>query len=575
MITKNILNDFALNVNTIKINNEIKDDDYFKNEFIKFVSSQNEDEDTFNKYIPNIHKSAVRWIIENKFEGNKEEYFKSIPLFFKHFNREMKQICDSLLFSDNLKKKRKEKRQKKHMILYSAQLLKIIGLNASKIATKEIVNYYKDEIQKQDDFLENYRLISASGKITKLTTNEEKQKQKIAQVLKISHCMEEIAKEKHFNFTFLTITLPSIFHPLPGNQSQKYDGKTPQEAIDKINGYWKLVRARLSNLGLKFGDNLFGIQVLECQKDTTLHLHSVIWHTDNKKMIDEIHQAILSIRKGIEEEKIIDIKLNNGKARASTYLFKYVLKTTTTYKDDFKEKDEDNINDNDTLNDNAIRNMACRHLYGIRAFNFFGLKGIITKFNFLVRHHRSYKNYLPKEIKSCFDNGDMYSFFKYYQDYFENSYIKIDNSKKLLGIIFKKGSYEKDCSILKKKDLEKENEIVFIRKYVYCVFEKKTKTQEEITNINQIDIELKINENIKISFDKVSDKQNIYDCEIEKIISSFGYIEIKDDYKEEDNINDRNRVVQLFNIFQEKHRFTAIYNINNYTEFVLEEKLNE
>lgn len=54
--------------------------------------------------------------------------------------------------------------------------------------------------------------MNADGKITKLISNEEKQKQRIAQILKISKCMESIAKQKGFTFSFITLTLPSSFH---------------------------------------------------------------------------------------------------------------------------------------------------------------------------------------------------------------------------------------------------------------------------------------------------------------------------------------------------------------------------
>lgn len=121
---------------------------------------------------------------------------------------------------------------------------------------------------------------------------------------------------------------------------------------------------------MRFGDDLFGIQVIECQADSTLHLHCCLWHSEEDT--DDIHRAIYKVRDNSKEFVRFDVQLNNGKAKASTYLFKYVLKTHTSYTDNNQD-------------DNAIKNMTARNLYGIRSFNFFGLKGSITKFNFLCK----------------------------------------------------------------------------------------------------------------------------------------------------------------------------------------------
>ena len=112
------------------------------------------------------------------------------------------------------------------------------------------------------------------------------------------------------------------------------------------------------------------------------------------------------------------------------------------------------------MNDEAIKNMTARHLYGIRSFNFFGLKGSITKFNFLCKNYLNYKKYLSKEIKFCLQQGDLYDFITNYEMFFDNAYFTEMGSKKLLGVIFKKGQYELDGQLLKQKDIIKYNEIV-------------------------------------------------------------------------------------------------------------------
>ncbi|RKP33303.1 hypothetical protein BJ085DRAFT_32954 [Dimargaris cristalligena] len=66
--------------------------------------------------------------------------------------------------------------------------------------------------------------------------------------------------------------------------------------------------------------------------------------------------------------------------------------------------------------------MAVRNLYGVRSYNFFGLKGSKTKFNFLVKNYGRYKKSIPEEMRICFGSGDMYDFITNYEKYFENAY---------------------------------------------------------------------------------------------------------------------------------------------------------
>ncbi|MCW0070038.1 replication endonuclease [Burkholderia pseudomallei] len=548
-----ILNNSTLNVNTHKdyLLNYFTDNilNTYELSYVPFYNVVNEDttrekkhkkafsDNRLNKLVPEIHKSYVHWIIKNQFGGNEQAYIETIPLFFEKFSSNNKKVCDNGIFEEKKNDRKKLNKKRRQLILYSSQLLKLVGLNRSSITTRDIVTAYREEIKQQDEYLKSFRLIDANGRIRKLVTNEQKQREKIAQILKISKCFEEIAKDKEFTFTFLTLTLNSHMHCNPLNNNCSFEGHTPQEAINAINNYWKLIRAKLSNLGLKFGDDLFGMQVMECQVDSTLHLHAIIWHDKDEELIKKIHDEIRetkNLSRDFGNQKII---LNNGKAKASSYLFKYVIKTHTTYNDEKKD-------------DSAIKNMACRNLYGIRSFNFFGLKGSITKFNFICKHYLNYKKELSKEVLSCLKNGDLYSFVTKFQGYFENQYITEMGSKKLLGVIFKKGHYENDLCMLKTKDIIKLNQIIFIKNTQYCVFEKNF--EEEIKTVISIDLDLPCYSNIKQSFDKVTKKQDFYDKEINKIIDTKNYICNEIDFECINYKSILEKSVQLFNIIQEK-----------------------
>ena len=554
-----ILSELSKNVN---ITEEEKEEFYLS--FLKMIE---EEEEKINKsvfkdsrltaLVPEIHKPVVYWIIKNQFSGNDFEYSKTIPLFFEKFGSKSKSVADDNAFIQNKSKRRQLTKQRKHAVLYASQLLKLTGFNRPKIATNDMVKAYREEMEKKDDYINSLRLINSKGGITRLISNEAKQKQKIAEIQKINKCFEEMAKDRLFTFTFLTLTLPSSYHSNPLNGNCSFDGKTPQQASNQLNKYWQSIRARWSNLGLVFGEDLFGVSVVESQGDTTLHLHCCVWHhyDDTKK----IHAEIFAVQNSSEEKVNFDIKLNNGKAKASTYLFKYVLKTHTDYK----------------LNDNAIKNMAVRNLYGVRGYNFFGLKGSKTKFNFLVRNYGRYKKSIPEEMKFCFKGGDLYDFISNYEKYFENSYHGKGKNKKLIGVFFKKGEYEFDIQNLqefkKKTNIININEIVFIEQRQFCVFEKNY--QGEIDNVSSIDLNLPQYANIKTSFESIKYKQTLYDFEKEKVIDNSGY-EI---YKNKSVMKKKkfnhsffnNDLLQLFNIIQEKLALTGQYLKNDEFDMIV------
>ncbi|CAJ0679098.1 hypothetical protein R77591_00167 [Ralstonia mannitolilytica] len=555
-----ILSQLTKNVNIIEEENE-----EFYLSFLKMIEEEEEktnksvfQDSRLTALVPEIHKPFVYWIIKKQFSGNDFEYSKTISLFFEKFNSKLKSIADDNAFIENKSKKRQLAKKRKHAVLYSSQLLKLTGFNRPKVATKEMIKSYCEEMEKRDEYISSLRLVNAKGGITRLVSNEQKQKEKIAEIYKISKYFEERAKDKIFTFSFITLTLPSSYHSNPLNGNCSFDGKTPQQAIDQIGNYWKLIRARWSNLGLVFGEDLFGIQVVECQGDTTLHLHCCVWHhyDDTKK----IHNEVLAVQNSSEEKVNFDIRLNNGKAGAPTYLFKYVLKTHTDYKS----------------NDNAIKNMAVRNLYGVRSYNFFGLKGSKTKFNFLVKNYGRYKKSIPEEMRICFGSGDMYDFITNYEKYFENAYHGKGKNKKLIGVIFKKGEYDFDIQNLnqtftKKANIINLNEIVFIEQRQFCVFEKNY--QGEIDNVKNINLSLPQYANINSSFESVRYKQELYNHEVDKIIDSFGY----ERYKNKQPIKKKKltpsffegNLLQLFNIIQEKLALTGQYLKNDEFDMVV------
>lgn len=447
-----------LNNNNKEVNSFIED----ILEISKEQDKQEEKDNLFYSLVPKIHLSAVRNLVKTQFNNNLDEYLKTIPKFLDPliWSKRKKDDADEKFISNRTN--RDKKAYKKNLILHSAQLLKLIGFNRQKVATKAMTKEYVEDMENSDDYINSLRLINAKGKIIKLDTNKEKQFKKLARMNKIADTMDLIAKDKGFTNSMITLTLPPVFHPNPKNNNCSYGGQSPQQAKKQLMDYWKAFRSMLSNNGFIFGENLIGLQVIELQQDSTLHLHSIFYHSKNNedlitKCLNDVEDnynrkqtdpafKLGRIDKDGKLKRGFDIQYSNQKEgeesyqRGSSYLMKYLYKTHTTYDD----KNPD---------DSVLKNQACRWFYGIRSFNFFGFNGAITKFDFLIKNYKSYENTLPDEIKNCLKTDDLYSFIKNYNQFFTNEYNKDSSKRNFIGVIFNRGIYKKSFNQEKQTNL--------------------------------------------------------------------------------------------------------------------------
>ena len=83
--------------------------------------------------------------------------------------------------------------------------------------------------------------------------------------------------------------------------------------------------------------------------------------------------------------------------------------------------------------DIQLRNMAVRWYHSARAFNFFGIKQAVTKFNFLCDCVEQYKGFYNKQIYETLSTYNYYEFIGKYEKYFK---IVRDEDKKVKFITF-------------------------------------------------------------------------------------------------------------------------------------------
>lgn len=407
--------------------------------FIKFI-----------KLIPNIQKSAVLWKIQNQYNNSLKSYIKAYPLFQKFFTEEMKNCSDGKIEIGE----RDKKKNKKEFLLYSSQLLGLVGKNGRAYINDSLLDYYKKDFEEQEKYLEQFRLVNKDGKISKLTSLKTKQKRKLAQLLNLSDCMNLMAQDKDFVFSFITLTLPSSYHPSPTKGKNSFNGVRPSVAHKQLQQYWKLIRARLAKAGLRAKINYFGIEVSESHKDSCLHLHILIYTSKEHQLL--LENIVNDVANRSHEFVKFDFKKQdknykgkNGKsANGASYIFKYLTKTNASITDD-----------------TAIKNIALRWLYSIRGYNFFGMDSSLSKFEFVCQNRQNYQDVFCDELNRCLKNFDYYTFINKFSSFFK----VFRKDSKIEFITYNLDGNNQDS--FKKKSSLLPSKFIVIKKTIYGVFE--------------------------------------------------------------------------------------------------------
>src|SRR5699024_1267997 len=120
---------------------------------------------------------------------------------------EKRRLCDNSYILDR-ETKRSLRKLIKSYILHSAQLLGLVGKGGKSYVTDSMLELYKEDIENQEAYLTNFRLITKNGKFHRLQTIEAKQRKRNAQILNLSSCLAKMAEEKKFTWCMITLTLP-------------------------------------------------------------------------------------------------------------------------------------------------------------------------------------------------------------------------------------------------------------------------------------------------------------------------------------------------------------------------------
>ncbi|RYH52128.1 MAG: hypothetical protein EON54_14730 [Alcaligenaceae bacterium] len=390
-------------------------------------------EDLFD-WVPDVLAADVERLVLNQFKGDKAAYIQHVANYFATFTVEdlfIANLSESGHFSQLLTKTFMKLRKRK--LWHAMVLLKLVGgykdLKLPAYVCRSLLLEHKRRIKRAQDYVKKNYIVSEDGTVFALSevcrTTENRQ----AESLNVVRTFERIAqpdpkKAKVFEWAFITLTLPPEKHPNPSVGRNSYDGTSPYESARGMKRSWNRVRALLRKRGIEPAADYYGALVSEAHKDGCQHLHALFFYRAcDLAAIQECFKAVFPNLNFDQNDRNCSFKLDNGKAKASSYAFKYINKATSLFDpelDVFGKLDEPTAN--------AIANSAFRSYNNIRGISYFGLENCLTKWRFVSRHKTKLQR--GSRLATIVEEKDFYAFLEEnHFSYIENEYREVEKTR--------------------------------------------------------------------------------------------------------------------------------------------------
>lgn len=225
--------------------------------------------------------------------------------------------------------------------------------------------YYKISLEKehaQKSFFKNNTIINKNGECFQMYHSFEKYYKTYTKSIEQKvYTIETLAKEKNLVPVFVTLTLPSHYHPFQSieykgkrlytslNQDFSFDsiGSSIQQGYDFLSEIYRIFYKRIKT---KVEELLF-IKVFELHKTLIPHLHCLFYIDKEEIRIFSKHFAKICTEFNLSETEIsfneIDedasTQMKTGINRASLYLMKYITKNLNDNRDIYEARVIDGI----------------------------------------------------------------------------------------------------------------------------------------------------------------------------------------------------------------------------------------
>lgn len=223
--------------------------------------------------------------------------------------------------------------------------------------------------------------------------------------------MEEVAQALDLTGLLLTLTAPSKYHAyhVTGEENQKFNGATPREVMNYLNGVWARIRSEWQRNDIK----AYGLRVAEPHHDGTPHFHFLLFVSENQsiyawQIFEEHAMREDGDERGAREHRCDCVRIDPKKGSAAGYVAKYIAKNIDGY--GFKEAEADNEAGVPAIT-GALRARAWASIWGVRQFQQVGSVSV-TVYRELRRLDIA-SLLEPEEVQACIaaaDAGDWAAF---------------------------------------------------------------------------------------------------------------------------------------------------------------------
>lgn len=246
---------------------------------------------------------------------------------------------------------------------YFSLLMSEIGRKASPIVSRPVLESRERQIQWQTAFAHSHQLVTTAGNGEQIAVMFSDPKSDAWRRASKNYIrlkgLDAFCEKAGLQGYFVTITLPSQYHPNPANGNRSWDGSTPIDAHKRLQALWRTFQRRFGESGKK----VFGVRVEEPHDDACPHWHALIYVEPEREA--DFHarfQAVFGT--GFSTKVVlIDRSLSTG----ASYLTKYINPRFG--------KDE---NESEMVNpkaEKAARYDAYRASWGGRSIQFFDIPG--------------------------------------------------------------------------------------------------------------------------------------------------------------------------------------------------------
>ncbi|EGR1279180.1 hypothetical protein D9A20_18805, partial [Vibrio cholerae] len=204
--------------------------------------------------------------------------------------------------------KRKFYNYLEEMKYYESQKYAKVGSSksANKYASLESIVLREERVKASDEYLKGVLL--TNGKTA--YDMKKSDKNKLIELYLTANAFQDIAKTKGFKWLFITLTLPSEFHPNPSEGKKKWDGSSVRDGNEFLKKQMNLLRKKIKEDRMQFNlENGFGMRVAEPQQDGTVHYHIVLFTAKcninyYEKVFKNYFERKIEVKVGFKKETI-------------------------------------------------------------------------------------------------------------------------------------------------------------------------------------------------------------------------------------------------------------------------------